>query len=331
MKTRADITLWLMAAFLLPLCNACRGQKNSAPPLRVARFDKAVLHLVENDSPQAEAALLKNYPQMTELLGKGVLDEPSTQRPDFFKKLVRYYSEPTLHKLYREAVAQYDSIPAIEQGLGNGFAYLKRCFPGMAMPQLYLHVSGLGQNLLSSGNLLSLSIDKYMGKEYPLYREYFYAYQREAMQKERIVPDFLAGWLMTVFPFQGKEDVLLDRMIYEGKIKYLLAQALPDTPPELLMGYTKEEYAACRKQEGLLWKTLLERKQLYKPDRLTTARYFDPAPSTFLAEGVPGNLGVWFGWQIVKRYMEKTGSSPEALMHDNDAQGILAASGYKPF
>ena len=133
-----------------------------------------------------------------------------------------------------------------------------------------------------------------------------------------------------VYPFEGKENVLLDRMIYEGKIKYLIHQAFPELKPEVLMGYTETSYNWCKENESNLWKAIIERKHLYTPDLMTTNKYFDNVPSIFLASDAPRNLGSWLGWQIIDKYMRETNSTPEALMQNNDSQAILTDSKYKP-
>ena len=204
-----------------------------------------------------------------------------------------------------------------------------------ALPKEYrvpfaMHVSGFNQNVLVGDSLLSISIDKYLGEEYPLYQDFFYDFQRRLMTPEHIVPDYLAGWLMSEYPFEGKENVLLDRMIYEGKIKYLIHQAFPELKPEVLMGYTETSYNWCKENESNLWKAIIERKHLYTPDLMTTNKYFDNVPSIFLASDAPGNLGSWLGWQIIDKYMRETNSTPEALMQNNDSQAILTDSKYKP-
>ena len=324
------------AMALLFCCSGCKGQAKdaflSAEPVRIHRFDKALLRLIESGNDVAiQGELLCDYPEMMNVLGKGVLNMQTPETPGFFERLTNYYSESTLKGLYRDAVALYDSVPDVERQLGRAFAYLEAHFRGMSLPQVYMHVSGLNQNVLAAERLLSLSIDKYMGKDYPLYRRFFYDAQREKMQRARVAPDYLSGWLMSEYPFSGKENVLLERMIYEGKIKYLVSQALPDLPPQLLMGYTEEAYVWCRKNEAAVWKTMIERKHLYAADLITANRYIEDAPATFLAEEAPGNLGVWIGWQIVCKYMEQTGAAPEALMQETEAQKILTLSKYKPF
>lgn len=315
---------------------SCYGQNRlekeylSVEPVEIHRFDQALFRLIESKDSTLQPVLLNQYPGMLEVVGKGILNIQTPEAPDFFPTLLRFYSDPALANLYRDALAQYDTIADIRRGLGEGFAYLKTHFPTMQIPAVYMHVSGFNQNVLVGDSLLSLSIDKYLGEAYPLYQEFFYDYQQRKMQRSHVVPDYLAGWIMSEYPFTGKENVLLDRMIYEGKIHYLISGALPEVSPALLMGYTEDAYAWCRANEKEIWKAMVERKHLYTPDQITTSKYFEDTPCAFLSNEAPGNLGGWIGWQIVRNYMEKTGSTPEALMTNTDAQDILTRSKYKP-
>ena len=316
---------------------SCNGQNSHIPaavttasPIHINRFDKELFKLIDTNDTTLQTEIAGRYPQMLDVIGKGILNMQSPETPGFFDKLVNYYSEPTLKGLYADAIRIYDDISQIEQMLGNGFAWLTACFPAMQIPDVYMHISGFNQNVLVGDNLLSISIDKYLGNEYPLYQEFFYDFQRRKMSTEYIVPDYLAGWLMSEYPFAGKENVLLDRMIYEGKIKYLIHQAFPELTPEMLMGYTEGSYNWCKENESNLWKAIIERKHLYTPDQMTTSKYFEDIPCTFLESDAPGNIGTWVVWQIIDKYMKETNSTPEALMQNNDSQGILTASKYKP-
>jgi hypothetical protein len=321
--------------FLLFSCLSCNGQENNpfadADPIRIHRFDKALFQLIGTDDPAIQNRLLQEYYGMLGVIGKGILNIQSPEESDFFDRLLNYYSEPTLKGLYRDAIAAYDSINDIEKQLGTGFAYLQAHFPTMKVPDVYMHVSGLNQNVLVAENLLSISIDKYMGKTYPLYPDFFYDYQLENMQRSHIVPDYLSGWLLSEYPFTGKENVLLERMVYEGKISYLVSQALPEMTPAELTGYSEKDYEWCTVHEKTIWKAIVERKHLYTPDHITTNKYFEDMPGTFLSSDAPGKSGVWIGRQIVTNYMKQTRTTPEELMKQTNAQEILTASKYKPF
>ncbi len=320
---------------LLVSFTGCKGQTGSgtvfAEPVSIQRFDKALFSLIETGDSTGQQWLLNEYPDMLDVIGKGILNMQSVETPSYFDKLINFFSEPTLKGLYRDAIETYDNITDIEQRLGDGFYYLKTYFPELQIPRVYMHVSGLNQNVLVGDNLLSLSIDKYIGKEYPLYMEFFYDYQREKMQRSHVVPDYLSGFLLSEYPFAGKENVLLERMVYEGKIKYLVSHALPYTNPQELLGYTDEQYSWCMEHEKDIWKAIIERKHLYTPDHITTNKYFEDIPNSFIATDAPGNLGTWIGWQIVSNYMKETKSTPQMLMQQTDAQQILTQSKYKPF
>ena len=200
----------------------------------------------------------------------------------------------------------------------------------MQIPAVYMHVSGFQQNILVDDNLLSISIDKYLGSDYPLYEDFFYDYQLQKMIPERIVPDYLKAWIISEYPFNGNNRVLLDRMIYEGKILYIINHALPKVLPELLLGYTSSEYRWCKQHEKTIWRTIIERNHLYTPDAATTASYFTDRLSDFISDDAPGDLGSWIGWQIVTKYMDRAKVSVEDLMINTDYQEILRVSRYKP-
>lgn len=321
---------------LASLLSSCQGQDNTAnryahaDPIVIHRFDKSLYQLIDVADSSQLPALRQEYAAMLSLLGKGLFNLQQTDGPELWNQLQRLYTEPTLKQLYQDALKHYESVDDIQQQLGCAFAFLQAELPEMQLPAVYMHVSGFNQNVLTADSLLSISIDKYMGMDYPLYQSFFYDYQRQRMQRANIAPDYLTGWLMTEFPFSGKENVLLDRMIYEGKIRYVLSKALPEANPATLLGYSEQGYAWVQAHEAKIWETIIKRKHLYTPEMMTTAHYFEEAPSTFLANDAPGNIGSWIGWRIVSAYMKETGASLQTLLSNQDAQEILTLSKYKP-
>ncbi len=135
---------------------------------------------------------------------------------------------------------------------------------------------------------------------------------------------------MSEFPFTGRENVLLDRMIYEGKIRYVVSLLLPEAEEGRLLGYSPESAEWCARNEALVWTAIIERRHLYTPDAAATNLYFSPSPSLFISDNSPGNLGVWMGLQIVKGFAKETATTPAMIMNNTDAQDILSKSKYKP-
>ena len=330
MRNTLFLLFTLLTLIFFNSCNIFSGRSSLAEPIHINRFDKDLFQLIIQDTPELMEKINTDYPEMIKVIGLGIFDFRDTLQQDFFDRLVNYYSEPTLNKLYRDAIKIFDNVEVVEADLGVGFQYLRTCFPSMQIPAVFMHVSGFQQNTLVADSLLSISIDKYLGFDYPMYEDFFYDYQLQKMTPERIVPDYLKAWIISEFPFTGNNRILLDRMIYEGKILYIIHHAIPKSLPEVLLGYDSKEYQWCKKNEKIVWKTIIERNHLYTPDATSTAGYFADRPSDFISNDAPGNFGSWLGWQIVSRYMDRTKVSVEELMNNTDYQEILRLSRYKP-
>jgi len=324
------IILTILTLNCFSSCDRLTGRNTSAEPIHINRFDKDLFQLILQDSPELQKKMVVDYSAMLNVIGLSIPEIGNMYQSVFFDRLVNYYSEPTLKKLYRDAITIYDNIDIVESDLGTGFQFLKTCFPSMQIPAIYMHVSGLQRNTLVDDSLLSISIDKYLGLDYPLYEDYFYDYQLQKMTRESIVPDYLKAWLLSEYPFSGNGKTLLERMIYEGKIKYIIHNALPRVLPETLMGYTSNEYQWCKQNEKVLWRTIIERNHLYTTDAATTTGYFFDRPSDFISNDAPGNIGIWIGWQIVTKYMNRIKVSIEDLMTNTDYQELLTQSRYRP-
>ncbi|MDR0572967.1 MAG: DUF2268 domain-containing putative Zn-dependent protease [Tannerella sp.] len=330
--------LWLsLFTAVFTFCGCGRkslGLMDDSNNIHINRFDSALFRWIDSDDAIILKELKEEYPQMLEILGKALFQTSNSDTSVFFDYLINYYSEPTLKSLYRDAITFYSAdssaIKPVEKEFSYGFIQLKKLFPSMPVPAIYMHVSGLRQNMIVADSLLSCSIDKYMGSDYPLYEDFFYDFQRKSMTPERIVKDGLGAWIKSEYPYPGKENVLLDRMIYEGKIIYILTLTGYDCSYQNIMSLTDSEYKWCLNYESELWKTLIERKHLYTPDIVTTSKYFQPSPSVFISEDAPGNIGYFTGYRIVERYMKQTKSTCEELIKNNDAQDILQKSKYKP-
>ena len=330
--------LWLflvLISILLPGCNRQSfGMIDGHNGIPINRFDSVLYKWVETDDSIGLQTLLNDYPQMLGLLGKSLFQTDYIDSAVFFDNLKKYYSEPTLKSLYTDALTYYatnsSATKQIEQELSYGFSRLNELFPSLQIPAIYMHVSGLQQNMIVADSLLSFSIDKYLGSEYQLYKSFFYDYQLKSMTSEQVVVDALYAWITSEFPFQVNEPVLLDRLIYEGKISYLLMQTGLNYSLQQIVPFTENEYKWCLKNESSLWKTIINRKHFDITDALVISKYFYPAPSSFIASDAPGNLGNFVGYRIVAGYMKQTKSTCEALMQNNNAQDILKKSKYKP-
>ncbi|MFM6953872.1 MAG: gliding motility lipoprotein GldB, partial [Sphingobacteriaceae bacterium] len=105
-------------------------------------------------------------------------------------------------------------------------------------------------------------------------------------------------------------------------------------PDSLLIGYTDTQSNWCKTYEADIWAYFIDEKLIFESDYPKIQKFLTDAPFT---PGLGENnqsapkLGVWVGWQIVKKYMDKHPElAPKDLLVLHDAQQLLKDSGYKP-
>jgi hypothetical protein len=326
----AMLRISLLAAACL-CCLGCSGNKmtGDSTEFTITRFDTDLYQYLTKNEPDS---VLKNDSGFLNVLGEGILAIGKTDSTGFYSRLKNYFADSTLMRIYRDEQEKFADMTDINKELSKGLSGFLQQFPQIKSPKVYMHVSGFSQNVVVTDDILSLSADKYLGADYPLYQNYFYDYQRQQMSPDRIVPDYLLGFMMANLPFKGDEDVLLDRMLYEGKLRYMLSQLLPDRQAWEYVGYNKEQNEWCVRHEPLIWKTILEKRHLFNADYMTANLYLKDAPHTApLPDESPGRVGIWLGYRIISSYMkQKPDTGWQNLMENVDYKEILKQSRYKP-
>ena len=324
----------LVLVFLCSLfCLGCTNPKafgGDSLSIKINRFDVDLYQYLQ-DKKTGETLLL-NDSLFLNVFGENVIYIGRTDSTGFFDRLRNFFSEPTLINLYQKQQEVFADVTSYEKELSTGFSLLLEAFPQLKLPKIYMHVSGLNQNMIVTDSILSLSADKYLGSDFPFYRETFYDYQRQRMRPEQVVPDYLLGFLYSEFPFEGNENALLDRMLYEGKIHYMLSLILTGRNAWETFGYTKEQYEWCEKSEAHIWKTILQQKQLYTTDYIITSQYINDAPYTApLTSSSPGRAGIWVGYRIVASYMKNHPKTTlSELIRMTNYQEFFKEARYKP-
>ena len=313
-------------------CTSCTGKKiygEENPDLYIKRFDVDFYQYLQGE---AHENVLDEYSDFLQVYGGNVLNVGTPDQPDFYEKLRAYFSNLAIWDLYQTQQQAFSDVALYSAELSKGLDGFLNAFPSIPKPKVYMHVSGWEQKIVVTDSILSLSADFYLGSDYPYYQNFFYDYQRKLMNPDRIVPDYLMGFMIANLPFEGREDVLLDRMLYEGKLAYMLSCFLPDRRDWEYVAYSSSEYDWCESNQAQIWKTLLENQHLFAPDLKITSQYLKEAPHTaFLPEQSPGRVGVWIGYRIISAYMDRnSGLSFSELMAKTDYQEILKESKYKP-
>lgn len=245
-----------------------------------------------------------------------------------------FQNDSDVLKCYALSQIIFDEIDDLEKLLSEAFYRLQHFVPDLPIPKVSMHISGFGQSVVSAPGILSAGIDKYLGKDYPIYQELFYEYQCERMMAPQLPADYLNGWLRSEFTHASlmEDHRLLDYLVYEGKLLFLMEKILPSLDFELLAAWNREDYAWCVENEKNMWERILYYEHLYSRDALVLQKYIGDAPNTiYFTEDAPARAAIWLGYRMVEEYMREC---PELdllhLMMTVDADHILQTSLYRP-
>ena len=137
-----------------------------------------------------------------------------------------------------------------------------------------------------------------------------------------------------LFPELDQDKSLLSKMIYNGKLLYFMQQVQPNEADSTLMGYSEQQMKWANQFESDTWAYFLEQNLLFDTDYMKIQKYLAEAPFTpglgTQNDSAP-KLGVFIGWQIVKRYMDENKKiTLKELMLEKDPQKILRLAKYHP-
>lgn len=290
--------------------SACRndGRKGGAVSdrdIKVARYDRLQYEATALNSVTAQQRMSLEFPNVTKLLIEDVLELGSVNEPAINERLYAYYSDTTLLRLMNDALDKYKDVSDIEKGLTKGFARLEKEVPGLVVPHIYTQISALNQSVVVTDSLLGISLDKYMGEDYPLYRRYYYPHQCRYMKPERILPDCFVFYLMGRYPFEWHpaRRTLFDQLMYRGKIFWVVGRLLDTASPEDLLDYTDDEKAWCKEHLQKICAWLATGNYLRSTDPMVLRAFTRSEPGLmFEGKQLPPSIGIWLGIQWVEKY-----------------------------
>lgn len=300
------------------------------PSIKIDRFDIELDNYLKEPNTEKETLLKNNYPDFLSAFGVVTINRSNINDAAFFPTINRYFSNEMLSKIYNDALSAFANVQTYEEELSKADELIKANMDNKHLPNLGLHISGFKENTIVLENYISISIDKYLGQDYPMYNQFFEKYQLLQMQPKMITRDFIRAWIISEKKNNNKKKNLLDEIIDEGKVLYTLSVLLPDWQKYDLLGYTDEQLQWCTTNEIKIWKVVVQKNYLFSNDYLLIDKFVQDAPYTApVSVESPGRLGAWIGWQIVDKYMKNNSLKLTELMN-TDSSKILKDSKYNP-
>lgn len=340
MGYRLRVIGFLLCLFALTACHKGRTyfpKELETQEVEIVRFDKALLNVQSDDvqsTRDAIRALYDEYPVFMPLWVQDVLGIDPNDTAYLEQALPQFLNDTVYGFRKTNALEQtlFADISDIQTAINKAFTRIVWLYPETEIPSLYLFVSGFNASIFFFDECIGIGADMYLGSDYEYYNRVVYEYQKLTMRKECIPVDVISAYLFHTIPYTSTKSRLLDQMIYRGKVMYLTAQIFDELPPYEVMGWTKEQWNWCVKNERDIWHLVMDKRDLFTTESLVMTSYLNDGPfTTEISQDSPGRLGIWLGWRIAESYMEHNETvSLQELMAEGDAQKILELSFYKP-
>ena len=221
--------LLLVASFLLSACELRLKpfEEESEHRMEVFRYDRLESQYLTTGDFSALQQMSTEYPMETRTLIEDILHIGEVNDPQINKKFLTFFQDSTLQMIVSDAESQYANMDDINQQLNKAFFNLKGRLPDMPLPQVYAQIGALDQSIVIGNQSIGISLDKYLGEDYPLYKKFYSASQLKAMSRRYIVPDCLSFYLLSLYPMPDFEQrSQIDRDLHIGKIMWVCIQAL---------------------------------------------------------------------------------------------------------
>lgn len=312
--------------------------------LQVQHFEQDFFKIDTNNIAGGLSQLQQKYPSflpdfLQYILGLSL--EETGKSDSAIKLFLRDY------KIIKDTASLvFNDFSTITDQVKSGLQFVRYYFPKYKAPEKLITFIGPLDAIFQTGfdktgdviteDALAVALQLHLGSHASLYQSpiaqsLFPQYVSRRFDPSYIAVNCMKNIVDDVFPPQPVNKTLLQITIDKGKRLFLLDKLLPYTADTLKIGYTKAQLEGCYANEGLIWSFLIQNNLLYNSDPLRLQSYVEEGPMTQeIGEGSPGNISLFLGWQIIRKYMEKYPDTSLDELLKLDAGQILKDSKYKP-
>lgn len=227
---KKSLYLWL---WVVLICTSCEYKFKSVEDagdetlVEVKRYDRLESRYLTTGDFSALQQMNTEYPMETRTLIEDVLKLGQVNNSQINSKFLSFYQDSLLQILISDAEAEYANMDDLNQQFSKAFANLREWLPEILLPHIYSQITALDQSIIIGDGTIGISLDKYMGEDYPLYKQYYTDTQRKTMTRNYIVPDALSFYLLSFYPMKGYEQrSQRERDLHMGKVMWVVNKAV---------------------------------------------------------------------------------------------------------
>jgi len=252
----------------------------------------------------------------------------------------------TYQAVYQTTLKEYANFIPYKKQIEQGLRFTKYYFPSYNLPKNIITFIGpmdaiFSGSTASYGDAMTLDgpaigLQLHLGPNHDAYQTGLengitYAYQVRRFEPATISVNVMKNIVDDLFPYNAGSRPLIEQMIEKGKRLFVLDQLMPETSDTLKIGYTQSQLTICNEHEADIWNFFVKNNLVFSIEPSINKEYIEDGPKTqVLGEGVPGYLGLFVGWEIVKSWMRKNDKTTLEQLMQKDAKALFNEAGYKP-
>ena len=223
---------------------------DSIDSIFIQRYDRVESRYLTTGDFAALQEMSTDYPTQTRALIEDLLKLGSVSEPNINKRLLDFYQDSTLQNVIYAAETEFADMSDLNNELKKAFGKLRKEVPTIEMPSFYAQIGAFDQSIVVDDKAIGISLDKYLGKDYPTYLRFYDEEQRESMSREYIVHDCLIFYLLSQYQLSGFDGLSQhERDMYLGKFfwaaNYLTGNELIVTPATKEIGRYMKKHTSC--------------------------------------------------------------------------------------
>jgi hypothetical protein len=253
-------------------------------------------------------------------------------------EMLLFATEPRFIELYERKQEVMGRFSEQKKEITEVLRHHRYYFPEASDHQIYTHIPGLDLALLNmpvtvNDTLAVICTDFFLGSDFEPYGYIgIPEYKRRWMEPSQIAPEFARQLAFLHAGSPDQAESILEQMVYQGKILHFMDAMMPVLPDTTKIRFTAAQMEWLTEHQRHVWSYVVNNQMLFSSDLKHSKILILDAPFTAVfSEEAPPRMGHWFGWQIVRKYMEKHPETTlQQLLANSDAKAIFEASGYKP-
>lgn len=209
MKAINNIVISLITLILMTSCDLkFWGQDEDmsmTDGITIERYDRLQSRYLSTGDFSALQQMNTLYPVETRTLIENVLQLGTVDQHDINERFLKFYQDSTLQRIIDDVEIQYRNIDDINKQVSKAFNNMQKELGITQIPVIYTQIGALDQSIIVGDSTIGISLDKYLGKDYPVYKRFYNEHQRESMQRKYIVPEVVMFYLLSLYPLQNFE------------------------------------------------------------------------------------------------------------------------------